>query len=498
MDLIERATGVALVPGNLFRVLNDGRENYPAWEAALLSARRSVHFEMYIVHADTCGRRFRDLLADCARRGVRVRVLCDWFGCLSLTFRRFWAPVIEAGGEVRYANPPVVDSLFALASRDHRKLLVVDGEVAFVSGLCIGDAWIGDCERGVAAWRDTGSEIRGPAVADADAVFASAWKQWGDPLPPDEIARRDALAPVGSSPVAIVATAPERPALYRLELLVATLAHERLWLTDAYFMATSTYLEALATAARNGVDVRLLVPGNSDIGWIANVSRTMYRRLLESGVRVFEWNGPMMHAKTAVADGNLVRIGSTNLNLSSWVGNWELDAIVLDPDVGREMEEQYLDDLSHSTEIVLTPRHRVRLSAQRQREPRRRRPRQRRSRTGRVMADIGFVRTTLGAAVKGHRILGPGEAWPIVLFGLFSLALATLFYFFPKAIAYPAMVILAIEGALLVVKGLKLRARARQRQAAAERLSAAAPSASEGGASPGEDRTAARRAAPDA
>jgi hypothetical protein len=223
----------------------------------------------------------------------------------------------------------------------------------------------------------------------------------------------------------------------------------------------------------------------------------MYRRLLESGVRVFEWNGSMVHAKTAVADGRFVRIGSTNLNLSSWVGNWELDAIVSDETVGREMEEQYLEDLAGATEIVLTPRRRVRLSAGRARLPRARRHRLRSS-AGRMMADLGFVRTTLGAAVKGHRVLGAGEAWSIVFFGAIALGFATLFWFFPAALAYPAVALLALEGLLLIWKGARLRWRARRDPAAPGGPAAAVqPDRALGDPPPDGGLEVARRAAPD-
>ena len=303
------------MPGNRLRVLRDARENYPAWAAAIESARRTIHLEMYIVHDDATGRRFRDALVARATAGVTVRVLYDWFGSLRLVGRGFWAPLRAAGGEVRVANPPSLDSLLGWASRDHRKLLTVDGAEAFISGLCIGDAWAGDPARGIAPWRDTGVQLAGPAVADAEAAFAAAWALAGPPIAPAELPRREAIPAAGTVTLRVIASAPETTELYRMDLLVAVAARERLWLTDAYFMATPPYRQALRSAALDGVDVRLLVPHGSDIEWIANVSRTMYRSLLEAGVRVFEWNGPMVHAKTAVADGRWTRIGSTNLNV---------------------------------------------------------------------------------------------------------------------------------------------------------------------------------------
>jgi CDP-diacylglycerol--glycerol-3-phosphate 3-phosphatidyltransferase/cardiolipin synthase len=145
----------------------------------------------------------------------------------------------------------------------------------------------------------------------------------------------------GTIAARLIATTPSTAHMMRLDLLIASFARRTLWLTDAYFMGTSTYLSALKQAARDGVDVRLLVPRSSDIRWIATVSRTMYRPLLESGVRVFEWNGPMIHAKTAVADGRWARIGSTNLNISSWLANREIDVAIEDESVAGELAARF-------------------------------------------------------------------------------------------------------------------------------------------------------------
>jgi cardiolipin synthase A/B len=455
----QRIAGGPAVPGNRLRVLRDARENYPAWLAAIESARRTIHLEMYIVHDDGIGRRFRDLLATRARAGVTVRVLYDWFGSLRLVGRRFWAPLRAAGGEVRVANPPSLDSLLGWASRDHRKLLSVDGSEAFISGLCIGDAWIGDPERGIAPWRDTGVQLAGPAVADAEAAFAAAWALAGPPVPPAELPRREAIPAAGSVALRVIASAPETTELYRMDLLVAVAARERLWLTDAYFLATPPYRQALRSAALDGVDVRLLVPHGSDIEWIANVSRTMYRSLLEAGVRVFEWNGPMVHAKTAVADGRWTRVGSTNLNVASWLGNWELDVAVEDEGFAREMEAIFLDDLTNTTEIVITPRNKVR--------PHEPGPRARSGlgSSSRALKDAARMGSVLGAAVKGHRTLERGESWSLLTFALVLLGLGLVAALLPRVVAYPLAALSGLTGLLLLLKAARLR-RDRRREPA--------------------------------
>lgn len=459
VDIFFRSSGAPVVLGNAVRVLCDAEENYPAWLEAIESARRTIHLEMYIVHNDRIGRRFRDLLVEKALAGVRVRVLYDWFGSLRLSSINFWRPLVRAGGEVRVANPMRLDTFLGLVSRDHRKLLTVDGRVAYVSGLCIGDDWVGDEARGLAPWRDTGVEFMGPGVADAEAVFASAWRLWGDPLPDDEVPSREQIARAGNVEMRVIAASPEMAKLYRLDLSVANIVRERLWLTDAYFIVTPIYREALCSAAADGVDVRVLVPHTSDIQWIANYSRTQYRRLIASGVRIFEWNGPMVHAKTAVADGKWSRIGSTNLNTSSWIGNWELDVTIYDERIADEMEEIFLEDLTNATEVVITERNKVRLSATpgRRRLRRRRGLKSARGSANRVVKDVRAVGTVLDAAVKGHRVLERNEASTLLFLALVTGGLAALFFWFPAAIAYPVVFFLTWLAVSLLVQGVRLR-----------------------------------------
>ncbi len=453
-DAFLRASGAPLVHGNSLRILRDGEENYPKWLKAIQSAEKTIHLEMYIIHNDQTGRRFRDLMAEKARQGVKVRVLYDWVGSHGPLAYRMWKPAREAGVEVRAANPPSLDSLLGWASRDHRKLLTIDGSLAFISGLCMGDAWAGDSARGILPWRDTGVEILGPAVVDAEVSFAEAWKKAGGSIPTAEIPRRGNLPKAGNVALRIVAASPETAGIYRLDLMVAASACKSLWLSDAYFIGTPAYNQALRSAALDGVDVRLLVPHGSDIQWIANVSRTLYRSLLEAGARVFEWNGPMMHAKTAVADGRWARIGSTNLNIASWIGNWELDVVIENENIGGEMSRMFLEDLANSTEIVLTRRKKVR--------PTQPLPTASQARTSsgsgkHVLTGVFRVGSALNAAVKGPRILSHTESTSFFSISLVVLALASVALFLPKIIAYPIGAIFAWMGILLLTKGLRVR-----------------------------------------
>jgi phosphatidylserine/phosphatidylglycerophosphate/cardiolipin synthase-like enzyme len=442
------------VGGNAVRILRNGKENYPEWEAAIKSAQKTIHIEMYIIHNDRTGSHFRDLLVSKARAGVTVRVLYDWFGSISILGRGMWRALVDAGGDVRAVNPPGFGSLLGWASRDHRKLLTVDRSVAFISGLCVGDAWVGDGTKKGAPWRDTGVVIRGPAVAYAEEAFAAAWQFAGPPVPARERSPVGEIAHEGDVNLRIVAASPDVAGLYRFDLLAASVAKDYFWLTDAYFLGTSPYIQALRSAAMDGIDVRLLVPRGSDIQWIANISRTMYRSLLEAGVRVFEWNGPMMHAKTAVCDDRMIRIGSTNLNIASWIGNWELDVVIEDTGLAKDMKEMFMEDFRKSTEIVITGLNKVR-------------PARYLTPTGRlipvssggksVIAGVVKVGSALNNAVTGRRGLGRTESASLLSIGWFLFIFAIAGILFPKFIAYPLGVILGWAGFFFIVKSLQLR-----------------------------------------
>jgi cardiolipin synthase A/B len=449
-----RTSGASLVSGNRLNILRDGKENYPEWEAAIISAKSSIHLEMYIIHNDLTGRRFRDLLVEKARAGVKVRVLYDWFGSRSLLGRNMWRPLIEAGGEARSANPPRMSGLIGWLRRDHRKLLAVDGSVAFISGLCIGDAWVGNVLTGALPWRDTGVKINGPAVADAEAAFADAWRLSGGHIDNASLPRREDITHEGDVDVRIVAASPNIAGLYRLDLLISAAAQEYLWLTDAYFLGTSAYIQALRSAAIHGVDVRLLVPQVSDIQWIANLSRATYRTLIEAGVRVYEWNGTMVHAKTAVCDGVWARIGSTNLNVSSWLGNWELDAVIENNVIAARVADMFLEDLKNSTEIVITGRNKVRPVKHRGRP---RRLRIMHSSGQSVISRAITAGSALNAAVTGKRKLGKSETWPLFSTGLVLCAIAAAVIMLPAAFAYSVGTVLTVTGIFLLAKSLRLK-----------------------------------------
>jgi cardiolipin synthase len=453
-----RAAGAPLILGNRVRLLRDAQENYPAWADAIKSARHWIHFESYIIHEDETGEYFADLLAAKARDGVKVRLLYDWVGSLSNASRGFFRRIGKSGVEVRCFNPPRLDSPFGWVSRDHRKMISVDGRVAYVTGLCVGRRWLGNPAHeggSVDAWRDTGVEIIGPATAEIERAFAETWTFAGGKLPIGELPEATAMDSRGTVGLRVVATAPNTTGMYRTDQLAAALATQSLWLADAYFLGTSSYVQALRSAAKSGVDVRLLIPGSTDIPPMRAVSRAGLRPLLEAGVRVFEWNGSMMHAKTAVADGRWARVGSTNLNLLSWIGNWELDVIVEDEGFAKEMEEAYLNDLLRSTEIVLDGRRpRPVLPVV---KIRRRKMRLRPGSAGQTAARIMRLSNAVGAAITNHRELGPAERVIMFWGAALLFLLATISAYKPKAVAFPIAVLCAWLAVSLLIRAIKLR-----------------------------------------
>jgi cardiolipin synthase len=447
-----RTTGAPLIAGNSIRILRDAKENYPAWLQAIGNARDKIFFENYLIGNDAIGHSIIDALTDAARRGVRVFVLYDWLG--THLPGSMWEPLVHAGGQIRCFNPFALSSPLGWLSRDHRKSICVDGKLAYVTGLCASARWVGDPERGIDPWRDTGVEVRGPAISEVENAFAQVWSTTGDPLPDDVFTAPETIAPAGDIAASVVATAPSIASLYRLDQLIATAARNTLYLTDAYFVGVAPYVQALRGAALDGVDVRLLIPGSSDIPWLVPVTRAGYRPLLEAGVRIFEWNGSMVHAKSAVADARWSRVGSSNLNIASWMGNYELDVAVDDANFGKEMHEMFLHDLENATEIVLNPRNRVRASNKR-------RVRWHARPTGgsasRAAASALRIGNSVTAALTDRRVLGPAEAGVMAKVGAALVAIAVAGLAWPQILAIPFGILAGWIGLALLARAMRLR-----------------------------------------
>ncbi|MEO8847980.1 MAG: phosphatidylserine/phosphatidylglycerophosphate/cardiolipin synthase family protein [Casimicrobiaceae bacterium] len=444
-----RATGALSIAGNDIRLLLDSRENFPAWLAAIAAATESIRFETYILADDVVGAQFAAALGERARAGVRVFALFDWMG--SHGAKRLFGRLRADGVTVRVFNPPSLIDPLGWITRNHRKTITVDARIAFVSGLCVSDKWNGDPKRKMQPWRDTGLEIIGPAAVDVAHAFDDVWLTCGDDttLPPI------AAITHGSGHVAarVVEGVPNHTGTYRLDLVIASLARRYLWLTDAYFVGTSAYVQALAAAAGDGVDVRLLVPGVSDIPALRPLSRASYRGLIESGVRVFEWKGTMLHAKSAVADDFWSRIGSTNLNLASWMGNYELDVSIENKHFAEKMATQYEKDLESATEIVLTRSLKVRNVGRETRDVRRAHS----GSAGRAAAGAVSVGSVLGAALTNRRPLAPAEASVLVYMALAMIAISALLIWRPSIIGWPLAFVGLWMGGAWLYKAIAIR-----------------------------------------
>lgn len=346
---IDRAAATKPIEGNRVVLLQDGPETYGAMLGLIADAKRYIHFENYIIRDDETGWRFARALAERAREGIKVRVLYDWLGCIS-TSRRFWRSLREAGCEVRCFGPPDLLRPWRNLSRDHRKLVVADGHLSVMGGLCIADEWAGDPARNIPPWRDTAVLIEGPASAALDFAFARIWGVAGPPLPDGEL--NPDVGQAGSAAVRVVVGEPGRERAARVIEYLAAGASQRLWVVDAYLVPPARLFEVMALAEKDGVDIRLLVPGTSDVPVVRNVTRLGYRDILRSGMRIFEWEGPMIHAKTMVADSRWVRVGTSNINLSSLVGNYELDVVIEDKALAEAMEMQFRKDCALSVEVI--------------------------------------------------------------------------------------------------------------------------------------------------
>jgi cardiolipin synthase len=244
-----------------------------------------------------------------------------------------------------------------IVPRDHRKLLVVDDAAGVISGVGIGHEWTrGSRKSHGQPWRDTAIRIAGPAAVDMRAAFERMWARIERPGRRDKDATRPTRRRPHEDEPAVVGIVEGEPGRFRIARglqIQAALADRSIWVADAYFVPSFAEVEALTGAARDGVDVRLLVPSRADHNWTIGLTRRYYRRLLRNGVRIWEWQGEMMHAKTSVVDGLAVRVGSTDFNPLGVAINFELDALVRDEGAGAAAEAMFLDDLDASREVQL-------------------------------------------------------------------------------------------------------------------------------------------------
>lgn len=370
-ELEEAATGVPLIAGNKVQLLFDGPATMKEMLKAIGEARNSINFETYIFDEDELGTEFADLLVQKQREGVTVNIIYDSVGTLNVPQAFFER--MRAGGVKLVAFNPVNPAKvrgngWKVNNRDHRKILIVDGKIAFTGGINISDTYSKSSpfrsrtkptEKSQVGWRDTHVKIEGPAVAAFQWLFIRAWTaqdtddlREADYFPTQVIAGDRIVRVLGSQPGG-------KFEIYKAYLLAMQEAKKSIHITMAYFVPDEQTTKVLKDAARSGVDVRIVLPSVSDSALVYHAGRAQYDELLEAGVKIYEMKLAVLHAKTAVIDGVWSTVGSTNLDTRSFVHNSEVSVIVIGDSFGGEMERAFQEDIRNSTEITLASwRHR--------------------------------------------------------------------------------------------------------------------------------------------
>jgi cardiolipin synthase len=330
--------------GNRIELFDDGRAGLAAMLDAIRNARLRIHLETYILRSDPTGRAFLDALAQRARAGVDVCLLYDGIGSRALDPRAL-QPVVAAGGFVLEFNPLRRGLLSrTLRRRDHRKLLLVDGEIAFLGGLNIGDEYSAE-RSGVPDWRDAHARLAGPVVRDLQAVFLESWfRADGPELPwPNVLADATDRHLPGSTRCAVLADGPAYRRRRMREVVISAIeeAEARVLVVSPYLVPGRRVLDALADAARRGIEVQLVTAGRTDHPLLRRAARCVLPRLLARGVRVFEDRDRMMHAKLAAFDDSLAILGTSNLDRQSLDHSYEVNLVVEDSEVARWIHERF-------------------------------------------------------------------------------------------------------------------------------------------------------------
>ncbi|OZI35017.1 cardiolipin synthase B [Bordetella genomosp. 10] len=375
----EAISGAPLTIGNRVTLLADGPRTYAAMLRDIRAARQYIHMESYIFDDDEVGRMFADAFIAKREEGVAVALMVDGVGTIG-TPDALFKRMRDAGVKVVVFNPvnPVrAKAGWAPNNRDHRKLLVVDGKVGFLGGINISGVYASAPSRGgsagsalsfsrggkadgakpdaeTAPWRDTHIRVEGPAVGEIERVMQQGWtEQHGPPLDAREYYPRS--TPVGPTMVRIVANRPGDKDGYTLYLtLISAIksAQRSIHITMAYFVPDPAFVQALTEAAQRGVDVGMVLPGFSDSSLVWHAGRSYYTQLLEAGAHLYERRDALLHAKTAVIDGVWSTVGSSNMDWRSFALNYELNAVILGPDFGGEMEALFERDVAEATPVT--------------------------------------------------------------------------------------------------------------------------------------------------
>jgi len=357
---------IDLYAGNDARLLVDGPATFKAMFAAIGKARRSILLESYIIEDTALSQQLAALLADKRAQGVQVLVLYDALGSMN-THDAFFKALQDKGVATCAFNPmnPLKSGgKLDLTHRDHRKILTVDREVGFTGGINISAVYASGSfgrkrrDAGEQGWRDTQIQLRGPAVEALDDLIRQTWQQQhceGAPAAPSAPRATASRTPAGRQLLRIVASTPDDAVNHIYALMMSSIgaARHSIDLTMAYFAPGAELIDALCEAAGRGVDVQLILPSRSDFSPVLHAGRSHYERLLSAGVKIHELQDTVLHAKTFVIDGVVSSVGSSNMDNRSFVGNNEVDAVVIGEDFGDEMKAMFRQDLQASKPITL-------------------------------------------------------------------------------------------------------------------------------------------------
>lgn len=342
---------------NQVTLLTNGEQKFPEALRALENAQHSIHIQYYIYEDDTIGNQIRDILIRKAKAGVKVRFIYDDFGSNGLK-KKFIQPLKEAGVEV-YPFYKIYLVIFAsrLNYRNHRKLIIIDGHIAFTGGINVSDKYINTHPGNQLYWRDTSVKIEGPAVLNLQYHFLADWNFCSDQhlKPNRELFPVPLRKPSFTTLTQIAVSGPDYPMpdIMLSYFTAITNANEKVYLTTPYFIPNNSIYDALKKAALSGCDVRLLVPGVSDSKLVNAASQSYYEPLLECGVKIYLYRKGFVHAKTLIVDNTLSIVGSSNIDFRSFELNFELNTIMYDHAFCTGMTEVFLHDIEDAEEILL-------------------------------------------------------------------------------------------------------------------------------------------------
>lgn len=352
MTVAFRATGLEPSTGNLAEVLTGDESAFARVEEDLRRARERIWAEYYLIRRDETGHRFLDILAEKAREGVEVRLIYDALGSFRMSRPRLEAIAAAGGRCVEFLPLNPLRKRWSVHLRNHRKLIVIDGRIAFTGGMNVGDEYSGRARRrGTLHFSDTHLRLEGPCVDDLEEVFFDDWRfATGETPDFPEIP----AAARGQATVAIVPSGPDqmRNASQLNYFAGITAARNSVWLTSPYFIPDEAILSALIGAALKGVDIRILVPERCDVLLVGPAGRSYYQHLLAVGIRIFEYLPSMLHAKTMVVDERFALVGSANIDIRSFRLNFEVGALIDDPAVAATLRERFTAQLRESREIT--------------------------------------------------------------------------------------------------------------------------------------------------